>query len=232
MRIQSSFCTNHSDTAKSQMITRTLRFTTVLMGTLFCSAVFAFPNISGDNALQACIEKTAKKNNWTTAEQVTELKCHKKKIVSIDGINKLTNLKKLSLFNNRIEAADFSGLDKLEELNVARNKLKIMSISQLPQLKKLYLFSNNAKSLQLNGLPQLVIIKANDNKLLEFRYSNLPLLEKIYIFDNKLKDFDIYNLPKMKYLDCRQNPMPDELYDRMDAVETATILHDGNADDW
>ncbi|MBX2858496.1 MAG: leucine-rich repeat domain-containing protein, partial [Cellvibrionaceae bacterium] len=105
------------------MITNILRFTTVFISILFCNAASALPQVSSDKALQACIEKTAQKNNWTTLEQVTSLKCHKKKIYRVDGIKKLSHLKKLSLFNNKIEEADFTGLAKLEELNIARNQL-------------------------------------------------------------------------------------------------------------
>ena len=40
------------------------------------------------------------------------------------------------------------------------------------------------------------------------------------------------SVPNLVYLDARQNPMPDEFYDKIDAIESLTALHDGNAEDW
>lgn len=199
---------------------------------LYQPKALAFPGVAKDQALQACIEATAKKKGWTSPEQVLALKCHKKNIRSIDGLEKLVNLKSLSLFNNQVSEGDFSQLKSLEDLNIARNKIKSLALVSMPELKKLYVFSGQTSSLTLEDLPKLELIKANDNKMTSFAYKALPKMEKIYIFDNELEDIDIYQLPSMKYMDCRQNPMSDELYDKMDEIETATILHDGNADDW
>lgn len=185
-----------------------------------------------DPNLTICIQKSASKKGWTTAESVETLICHSKKIKSLEGIEKFTNLKKLSLHKNQLKQADVSALKKLEHLNLARNQLTSLVLQDLPELKQLFVFGNKLASLKLQNLPNMLLLKANSNKLVAFEYSSLPLLKKIHIFDNQLEDIDIYHLPKMTYMDCRQNPMPDPLYEEMDEMNGVTILHDGNAEDW
>ena len=223
-------------TKKSMLICRLFLVSNLLSGMLISlnvnsSALEIYPMVS-DSALQACIEDTIDRYQWNNLQQITQLKCHNKNISTIDGIENFTHLKKLSLYNNKLQRVSLNSLKHLEELNLARNKINSMKLTNLPNLKKVYLFSNTMESLHLKNLPELKLLKANNNQLVVFHYSNLPKLEKIYIFNNELEHVDIHRLPKMNYMDCRQNPMPDQLYDEMDLLEFATILHDGNADDW
>lgn len=185
-----------------------------------------------DPNLTTCIQTIARKKGWRTAESVEALTCHGKKIKSLVGIEKFSNLKRLSLHKNQIVQADVSALKKLEHLNLARNQLANLKVQDLPQLKQMFVFGNKLTTLTLKNLPQLALIKANSNQLTSFNYTQLPSLKKIHIFDNQLEDIDIYHLPKMIYMDCRQNPMPDPLYEEMDEMNGVTILHDGNAEDW
>lgn len=201
----------------------------------FSAAAYSFPKVVTDPALQLCIENTALKQGWQSASDVTGLKCHKKNIRTLDGIDKLVNLTSLSLFNNKIDHVSpkqFEGMSNLQSLNLSRNNLTSFSLQRMPALSKLYVFSAGLKQVELTDLPELTLIKFNDNKLTSFEYSLLPKLEKVYIFDNELEHVNIHDLPSMRYMDARQNPMPDKLYDEMDAIDGATILHEGNADDW
>jgi len=190
--------------------------------------------ISGlhDPALKKCIGATARNKQWTEVAQFTSLKCHSKKIISVAGLENFDALISISLHNNRISHFSASKWPSLKTLNLAKNKLMGFECQQMDHLENLYLFANRMTSLSLSSLPSLKKLKANRNQLVTFEYSSLEKLEKIYLFDNQLKTMDIDNLPSMKYLDARQNPMPDELYEDMDKVKTATILHDGNAEDW
>jgi len=179
-----------------------------------------------------CVARLAKKNGWTSADQVTDIRCHGEAIEDLSGLAAFANLKSLSLHKNRIARAQLPALEKLEALNLARNQLQTLEVADLPSLETLYLFGNELASLSLENLPQLKLLKANSNKLQAFHYQKLPKLAKIYIFDNQLEHVDIHSLPGMRYMDCRQNPMPDPLYEEMDKMRHVTFLHDGNADDW
>lgn len=202
---------------------------------LFSGPLYAEPDteawVSDDN-FNRCIQKIAKKHAWTTADDVTSITCHSKKIKSIAGIERFVNLEKLSLHKNNIREALIPSLPKLTHLNLARNALSTMTIAELPKIKEIYLFNNRLKTLEVSRLGALKKLKANANQLISFTYRDLPALEKIYLFDNQMEDIDIYQLPSLSYMDVRQNPMPDSLYEEMDKVTGSTILHDGNADDW
>ncbi len=185
-----------------------------------------------DLNLRQCVHQTAAKHNWQQPQDFSSLKCHNKNITRLDGIEKFINIETLSLHKNAIKAADVSALTKLQRLNLARNNIETLNVAKLPQLTELYIFGNPLTQLQLSHLPKLQKLKASGNRLLQFEYTDLPALEKIYMFNNELEHIDIHNLPSLTYMDVRQNPMPDPLYEEMDKQKRATILHDGNADDW
>lgn len=203
-----------------------------LLGLSLCLTAWAADPDLSDPALEACIAQLMQEQGWSSVDEVTEVKCHNSGIGSLAGIQKFTGLKILSLYNNSLSEAELSALPELQHLNLARNQLRSMGLKDLPKLEELYLFRNNLKQLQLVALPALTQLRANSNRLETFQYQQLPALEKIYLFDNELEHIDIYNLPALKYMDVRENPMPDKLYEEMDNMSRATILHDGNADDW
>ncbi len=185
-----------------------------------------------DQNLRQCVLKTLQRERLSGPQDLEKLKCHNQKIARLDGLEKLGNLRSLSLHKNNIAQAQLNGFTHLRVLNLARNRLRSFSLDNLPKLEALYLFGNQLRELQLANLPALKQIKANANTIVDFSYRTLPLLEKVYMFDNKMEHIDIHNLPNLRYMDVRQNPMPDELYEDMDSLEGVTILHDGNADDW
>ncbi|MCG8311992.1 MAG: hypothetical protein MI976_02145 [Pseudomonadales bacterium] len=206
----------------------------ILLLTITTPISHALEAAISDPALKSCLLEVATENNWTQAEQVTQLKCHSANVKSIKGIEHLPNLETLSLYNNKLIQldADLTQFKRLNSLNLARNNIKQLKLESLPSVETIYLFDNGMENLELINLAELKVLKTNNNQLEHFSYANTPNLQKIYIFNNKLETINIYDLPKLQYMDCRQNPMPDELYDEMDRMDTATFLHDGNADDW
>lgn len=186
----------------------------------------------GDAQLENCMKKLIKKQNWQSIEDVTEVKCHSKKILSAQNLSKLANLRKLSLFNNKIKQLDLAPLIQLETLNLAKNKLTDLNITGLSKLKKLYLFNNKLVNLKLSGLVNLEEIRLMQNSLETLDIRPLGSLKQGHIFDNQLEDLSIEGLSNLEFLDVRQNPMPDKLYDFYDEQEGIVISHDGNADDW
>ncbi len=185
-----------------------------------------------DQNLTACVQEIIGKKQWQTLEEITSVECHSKKIVSLSGIEQLSKLQKLSLYNNHLNEATLVGLPELRHINLAKNQILQVKLAQLPALTELYLFGNRLETFELRLLPALKLLKINDNRILTFTYQDLPSLEKIYMFNNLMEHVDIYHLPAMTYMDARQNPMPDPLYEEMDKIEGVTFLHDGNAEDW
>jgi len=185
-----------------------------------------------DANLSACIAKQAEKQRWQKLSDVKAIKCHGKKINNLAGLENFSNLEKLSLFNNKLTQADFHTFKKLKHINIANNKLTRINIAGLSNLQSLYLFKNKLTTVDFSGLPKLRKIRITNNNLKKLDISPLESLEKAYFFDNKLEDLVVTGLPKLKFIELRQNPMPDEVYDRYDALDGITIIHDGNADDW
>ncbi|GLS24302.1 hypothetical protein GCM10007877_00130 [Marinibactrum halimedae] len=185
-----------------------------------------------DENLAACLAKMAAKHGWQSPEAFTEVVCHNKGITNMAGLEHYIHIEKLSLHKNKITDFDATPFKALKILNLARNRITSLTVESLPELRELYIFDNKITALSLNQLPKLEKFKASSNKIEVFDYNSLPKLTKVYMFDNNMEHIDIYSLPSMKYMDVRQNPMPDALYEEMDKVKEATILHDGNADDW
>ena len=183
-----------------------------------------------DANLRKCLLKAQVQHHWKTTKEVTQIKCHSKKISSIQGLEQFSALTELSLFNNNIEHLQLPPFTQLRKLNIAKNPLTKLRLSH-PTLEELFVFSANLQYLHLN-LPAAITIRANNNRLVEFNYQQLNQLNKLYLFNNELPTMDITRLPALVFLDVRQNPMPDELYDKMDQLTHVTTFHDGNAEDW
>ncbi len=210
---------------------RSLYFVVGFMCT-FSAAANALTLSFEDKNLENCVNKIASKKGWKSPESITEIKCHKKDIESLAGLEQLTNLTKLSVYNNNITEIDLSPFKHLKQVNVAKNRLQSLAIENHTFLEDVYAFSNQLTEITIKNLPMLSMFKANTNKVVNFEYDGLKNLEKIYLFNNEIEHIDIYNLPSLKYMDVRQNPMSDELYEEMDRLESVTIWHDGNAEDW
>ncbi|KGJ95693.1 leucine-rich repeat domain-containing protein [Thalassotalea sp. ND16A] len=185
-----------------------------------------------DKALVLCINELATKNNWQGINDVKIIKCHGKGIKQLTGLAIFANLEELSLFNNDLRAVDLRPFKQLKNVNISNNKLKKIQLSNLANLHTLYLFKNQLTTIDFSGLSQLKKLRITNNKLHQVDISELVSLEKAYFFDNKLEDLSLRGLAKLNFIELRQNPMPDEVYDRYDALEGITIIHDGNADDW
>lgn len=199
---------------------------------LLCSTTQALELSLQDPQLRLCINQQAEQQHWQSAGDITALECHNQNITTLAGIEQLSNLHSLSLYNNAIHSLGRLQLPKLTLLNLAKNKLTELTLGDLPELQTLYVFNNQLQQLTLKSLPKLSLLKANNNVIANFNYSDLPALEKLYLFDNKMADIDIYHLPRMTYMDVRQNPMPDKLYEDMDKLKGVTFLHNGNSRDW
>jgi len=216
----------------------------ILAAVLFCITLgYTLPSLAAgqalvssltwhDKALASCVNSTAEKQSWQYVSQVTKLKCHAMGIESGAGLEQLTALNDLSLFNNQLKSLDLSTLKTLESLNLANNQLENLRITGLFKLKTLYLFKNKLVSLDLSGLHAVTKLRAMQNRFIQLNIQPLTALKKAYLFDNKLEDLKIAGLQQLQFLDVKQNPMPDAVYDRFDELEDITIIHDGNADDW
>lgn len=204
---------------------------------LFCGikssiAAQVLEAVVSDENLAKCLNKQIAANNIKSTDELTKLKCHGKNIKQLEGLEHFSNLTSISLFNNKLTEVDLTSFKNLTFVNIANNRLKSAKIHGLKQLETLYLFKNQLTYIDFTGLTKVKKIRITNNLLNNIDISPLTSLEKGYFFDNKLEDLVVKNLPNLSFIELRQNPMPDEVYDRYDAIDGMTIVHDGNADDW
>jgi protein phosphatase 1 regulatory subunit 7 len=185
-----------------------------------------------DPALKKCVTKLAQKKHWDTIAEVTSIKCHNANITSIEGLQQFTSLTSLSLYKNQLRGITIPWLPQLKHLNLSGNQLSNLHLKNLPSLTNFFVFKNKLQTLKLEGTPKLVKLKANNNQLTNLTLEGSSALKKLYIFDNELEEIDMKSIPSLSYFDARHNPMSDEFYDYLDTLNSVTVLHDGNTEDW
>ena len=77
--------------------------------------------------------------------QITEVICRGQNITSAKGIEKLTSLRYLNLYNNKVTSIDLSKNTELVMLNMTFNKLTEIDLSKNLNLQQLYLNGNDKK---------------------------------------------------------------------------------------
>ncbi|KAM0679485.1 hypothetical protein GINT2_002328 [Glugoides intestinalis] len=134
----------------------------------------------------------------------------------------LTNLESLSLVNNNIKELQpnlFNNLQKLEYLNLSKNKLTELPscvFDGLVNLKSLRLEDNNIKELQpnlFNNLQKLKSLNLSSNKLTEIPegiLSELGSLQELDLSKNEIKSFPIgffTGLTNLNFLSLSHNKL-------------------------
>jgi hypothetical protein len=190
-----------------------------------------------DANLQACITEHAQTNDWVKTEQVTSLVCHKRNIVTLDGIEQFTNLQSLNLTFNAIEdITPVSVLTKLTGLGLSANQIKeVSSLSNLTALRGLSLKYNNINDITpLAGLNALTLLVLGYNEVSDLsQLSGLTRLRNLTLEFNQITDpSPLYPLTRLVELDLYNN---DELYcsdiEALQQVLTSTnIKHNCTAD--
>ncbi len=152
-----------------------------------------------DPNFQSCIAGTLAKN-WadvTDADMLAFagiLDCAGASILNIDGIQCLSNLNELYLYNNQLTSlpTEIGSLGSLTKIYFGNNLLTSIpsQIGNLTSLLSLSFYSNQLTSIpsQIGNLTNLYGLYLNDNKITSLppEIGNLGSLTKIYIQDNQL----------------------------------------------
>lgn len=111
-------------------------------------------------------------------------------ISEIKGLEDLTNLHTLYLYNNLI--TDIHGLESLtslERLSLRNNNIKeIKGLEKLTRLRQLYLENNQIAEIKgLKNLTNLETLHLNNNQITEIKgLESLKVLQKLYLKDNPI----------------------------------------------
>lgn len=120
-----------------------------------------------DPALEACVLATKQE----FVENVHSLICNNKGIVSLEGIEELTELKTLFVSFNQIQNVDpISSLNKLKALYINGNEITdISALSNLTQLAVLGIQRNNIMDISaLNQIDSLKKLNLRNNSIQDF----------------------------------------------------------------
>ncbi|MHA1254608.1 MAG: leucine-rich repeat domain-containing protein [Promethearchaeota archaeon] len=132
-------------------------------------------------------------------------------INEIEGLEKLTNLKKLDLSNNNI--TEIKGLEKLtnlSNLNLSTNNIsEIKGLETLGNLRFLRLTNNHIKEINgLDNLTNLMTLFLDRNQITEIKgITKLTKLNALYLAGNDIPEIKgIENLKNLKRLDLGKTP--------------------------
>ena len=142
-------------------------------------------------------------------EGITRLYCSGRNISDTTGLDKLTNLESLSLYDNNITSIDVSKNTKLTNLELYENQISsITGLDKLTELTHLDLEYNNLSTIDISKNKLLETIYFSHNKIEgELDLSNYDNLTDIYLYNNK---FTSIKLPKNKditEIDLRNNKL-------------------------
>lgn len=170
---------------------------------------YQIPNISfnDENFYQCVIDNYNEEHNVLlsydenlTDEQLSEIDslwCNDKKIKSVLGIEKMSNLENIDLEDNELTAIDLSNNKKLRNLYLSDNKLSSVDLRNNKSLEKFFAYDNNFKK-------SLTVKRGTEINFLEFE-NNLILLpdslndKKIKISDIELGSEKVGNYPSFEY---------------------------------
>lgn len=123
-------------------------------------------------------------------------------IRNLTGIERLTNLRELTLNGQRVETLDaLQGLTKLQVLSLQHNNvIDLNPIAGMKNLEELYLTGNNLASVQdISTLKSLRVLDLTANRIIDISpLAGMTSLQMLYLSDNRIDD--ITPLRRMKNL--------------------------------
>ncbi|MBU3075232.1 leucine-rich repeat domain-containing protein [Clostridium estertheticum] len=176
--------------------------------------VIIFPDKNLEKVVRGAIKKYDGDILKGDVVKIKELKASNTNISNLSGIQNLTELTLLYLYNNKIENIDdLKGLTKLNVLDLYNNKIEnINALKKLTNLTTLYLWNNKIDNIDsLNGLTSLTVLDLWGNKINNIdalkRLTNLTVLD---LSNNKINNINsLKGFTKLNALYLGINPITD-----------------------
>ena len=202
-----------------------------------------------DNTFYSCVVDAYNSDNGTsraytdnlTDEElagITNLECKgwnysdSDKITSAKGVEKLTGLTSLSIFENRLTSIDLSSNVSLVSLNLGSNQLTnidlsnntsltnlVLNYNQLTSidvskntnLTELDLQNNQLTSIDLSSNTSLTTLNLSWNKLTSINLSPNIALTELHLDENDISSLDLSNNSSLRYLGIDDTPLKDDI---------------------
>ena len=165
-----------------------------------------------DENFYGCVLKTLNLGDRVvpTDEQlasITELKCNDSSITNTKGLEKLVNLKKLYLYNNKITSIDVSKNIALKYLSVYNNRLTSLDVTKNSDLNYLSVHTNQLKGIDLTNNLALKELYIYENRLTDIDISKNVALTDLHLGGNQLVNIDVSKNTALKYLYLGRNKL-------------------------
>ncbi|MBX4261158.1 leucine-rich repeat domain-containing protein [Clostridium estertheticum] len=176
--------------------------------------IIIFPDKNLEKVVRGAIKKYNGDILKGDVAKIKELKASNANISNLSGIQNLTELTLLYLYNNKIDNIDdLKALTKLTVLDLYNNKIEnINALKKLTNLTTLYLWNNKIDNIDsLNGLTNLTVLDLWGNKINDIdalkRLTNLTVLD---LSNNKINNINsLKGFTKLNALYLGTNPITD-----------------------
>lgn len=134
-----------------------------------------------------------------------ESKPYDTKITSTKGIEYLTELTEINLYQNNIKTIDLSKNTKLRKIQLGYNQLSEINLSSNINLEELALSGNQLYSIDLSKNVKLTSLYLHRNNLYEINLQNNKNLVFLQIGENHIENIDVSQLTNLTFLDVSGN---------------------------
>jgi protein phosphatase 1 regulatory subunit 7 len=178
--------------------------------------------IAGLEYLSDCLEELVLRSNL---------------IATMEGVQSLSRLTKLELYDNQLEdITHLESLSRLVILDMSYNSIRSMaSVASCPLLEELYLAQNKLKAIEgIRGMKHLRCLDLGANRIRSMAGAGLNTLtglQSLWLGKNKLERIeDINQLPHLKQLDIQNNRLttllPGDAVDETLGISSLTSLQE------
>ena len=158
-------------------------------------------------------KENSKSVSYTTSlsdsqlQTIKNISCNSKGITSAKGIEKLTNLTKLTVFENQLTTLDVSKNTALTVLNAQSNKLTTLDVSINTALEGLYASDNQLTTLDVSKNTALTALNAGYNNLTTLDVSKNTALTALDARYNQLTTLDVSKNTALEWLYAGSNKL-------------------------
>ena len=158
-------------------------------------------------------KENSKSVSYTTSlsdsqlQTIKNISCKSKGITSAKGIEKLTNLTKLTVFENQLTTLDVSKNTALTVLNADSNKLTTLDVSKNTALEELYASDNQLTTLDVSKNTALTALNAGYNNLTTLDVSKNTALTALDARYNQLTTLDVSKNTALEWLYAGSNKL-------------------------
>ncbi len=167
-----------------------------------------FNAISGLKDLECRSNQISQFGTTNFPTTLTKLVIENNNLTNLSEISSFTNLKHLSVSNNKLGTLDVRALNSLEHLNCQKCELTDLQVAGLSNLKYLAYSRNQLSDVDTTGLTALDKYHCGENPITSLDLSKTPNISWLTCPWCRLSALDITMLGKLKQIDFAYNRIP------------------------